>query len=270
MKRVTLLDGAFGTCLWEAAQEKGIKKTPTWMYNVDQPGLVAGLISSYADAGSEIIYSNTFTATRSETDREGYDLREVITSGIMLVKESADVKAAYSIGPLMKMMQPYGELTRLQVSDIYREVFEIAATAEPDFLVLETFFDLNMLETAAEAAKETGLPLICSMSFTETGKTYLGYSAGDMIKCLLPFSPAAIGMNCSVGPDYASKLIAEFVNLTDLPLLVKPNASGSAWSYSPAEFADALTPALEKVSYAGACCGSSPDYIRELKRRNGK
>ncbi len=267
MKRVTLLDGAFGTCLWEAAYEKGIKKTPTWMYNVDQPGLVAGLISSYAEAGSEIIYSNTFTATRSETDREGYDLRQVITSGIKLIKESADVKAAYSIGPLMKMMQPNGELAELQVSDTYREVFDIAASAEPDLLVLETFFDLNMLAVAAEAAKETGLPFICSMSFIETGKTYLGDSAEDMIKCLLPLTPAAVGMNCSVGPDYASKLIAEFAELTDLPLLVKPNASGSGGSYNPAEFADALAPALEKVTYAGACCGSNPDYIRELKRR---
>ena len=72
----------------------------------------------------------------------------------------------------------------------------------------------------------------------------------------------AVGLNCSFGPAAAVPVIREYAAHTDLPLILKPNADVGA-----AEFAAALAPALPLTTYAGACCGSDPDYIRALAKR---
>lgn len=264
MDKPVLLDGAFGTCLWAEAEKQNIAKVSTWRYNIEEPKLLESIIKAYAAAGSEVIYSNTFVANRTnlEAEHEGDKLKDVIRNGIRLVRESSDCKVAFSSGALPKMLEPLGNMTEQEVEDVYREVFDIAIGESPDLIVLETFMDLNMLEIAARVAKETNLPLICSMSFDAKGRTILGNSVEDMIERLSPLGLAGIGMNCSVGPESAVKIIEEFKEKTNLPLLVKPNSA----DLNAKDFARALSPCFDNVSYIGACCGSNPNYIAELKR----
>jgi len=258
-----LLDGAFGTCLWAEAEKRGIEKVSTWRYNTEQPKLLEDVIKAYAAAGSDIIYSNTFVATRPFLAAEGAAdrLKDTIKSGIRLVKESADVKVAASFGPLSSMMEPYGQLTKAQVEDVFKEAIDIAYSEDPDIIVLETFFDLNMLEIAAKIAKETKLPLWCCMSFDTKGKTYLGDSLDSMIERLSPIGLSGIGLNCSVGPDMAAKLAIEFAEKTDIPVIVKPNSQ----DLNAAEFAKQLKPAFAKAACIGSCCGTNPEYIKAIK-----
>lgn len=264
MDKPVLLDGAFGTCIWAEAAKRGIAQIPTWRYNLENPGLVSDVIKSYADAGSEIILSNTFVASRPFLEHEGAEdkLSEVIKKGIEIIKDSADVQVAYSMGPLPKMLEPYGNLSEAEARDIYQECMDIAITKDPDYILLETYTDLNMLEIAASVAAETKIPLICCLSFGESRKTLLGDSVSDMIARIKKYNPCAVGMNCTVGPDSACNIINEFADNTDIDLWVKPNATG----FSAKEFAEGLSPILGNVSYIGACCGSNPDYIAELKR----
>ena len=267
MKNIKLLDGATGTMLWEKAQAAGLEKVSTWRYNVEAPQLVADLHSQYIAAGSQIIYTNTFCANRPAVSAEGFEVTEIIKSAVLLAKQSAKEsgkasdapKVALDFGPLMNPMEPFGTTTAEDCRRIYREMCQAGKGA--DLIVLETFMDAASLAIAAEEALETGLPVLCSMSFDKGSRTFFGDGIDLMLKSL-PKGVSAVGLNCSFGPEKAVPVIKEFSEKTDLPLLLKPNTA----DLDPQAFAKELLPALPLVSYLGACCGSSPEYIKALKK----
>lgn len=281
-EKITLLDGAVGTELWAKAEKNGWKKEPVWKYNIDHPEIVAELAREYADAGSDILLSNTFGANAPSVQKSSsYSVSEVVSAGVKIAKEAAagrGIRVGLDAGPLSELMEPYGDLTEEEVAEIYAEMFEAGVGAGADLIFLETFIDLAMLRVAAEEAKKYGVPVFCSLSFERLGKTMMGNSPEDMIEELEPLGVDAIGMNCSLGPELAVPIIRKFAGKTSLPLLFKPNAGlpvmkadGTvSTEYSAKAFVDGIAPALDFVDYIGGCCGSAPSYIRELAERIGK
>lgn len=274
MKNITLLDGATGTMLWEKAQAAGIEKVSTWRYNKEAPQLVAQLHAEYTAAGSQIIYTNTFCANRPAVSAEGFDVTEIIKNGVLLARQGAlegaekaskalgkavePPKVALDFGPLMNPMEPLGTTTEDECRRIYREMCR--AGKDADLIVLETFMDAASLAIAAREALDTGLPVLCSMSFNIGSRTFFGDGIDQMLEAL-PEGIGAVGLNCSFGPEKAVPVIEEFSQKTDLPLLLKPNTA----DLPPEEFAKQLLPALPLISYLGACCGSSPEYIKTIR-----
>jgi len=277
-QNVTLLDGAGGTMLWNMAEEKGYAKDPVWKYNVDHPELVKKLAENYIDAGSQIIYTNTFGANCHAVARSSdYTVEQVVSAGVRIAKEAVagtGVKVALDVGPLSMMMEPYGDLTEEEVEEIYREQIGAGMSEDPDFIVLETFMDLEMLKVAVSVAKSYGVPVLCTMTFEARGRTMMGNRVEDIAEELSDLGVDGVGINCSLGPVDAVPIIREFAEHTDLPLVFKPNAGkpvlaedGSVISpYSAKDFADDVASVLDLVTYLGGCCGSDPDYIRELKK----
>ena len=264
MNRTILLDGASGTLLWSMAEARGIPKIPVWRYNKLAPQLVESIARAYLDAGSGIIYSNTFCANPPAVEQEGEDLEEIIRTGVAIAKSAAaeyGAKTALDFGPLMNALEPFGGTSEDDCRGYFRRMCRLGAAEGADLIVLETFMDAPMLRIAAEEAAETGLPLFCTMSFASGSRTFFGSSIDDMLEALDPLSPAAVGLNCSFGPVQAIPVMQEFAQKTDLPLILKPNTA----DLPAAEFAKAMEPALDTVSYAGACCGSDPEYIRKIK-----
>ena len=277
-KNIILLDGAGGTTLWSLAEEKGYAKDPVWKYNVEHPELVKQLAELYIDAGSQIIYSNTFGANGPAVARSSnYSVAEVVSAGVRLAKEAASgtgVKVALDIGPLSLMMEPYGDLTEEEAEEIFREQIGAGMAERPDLIVLETFMDLEMLKVAASVAKSYDVPVLCTMTFEARGRTMMGNRVEDIAEELSELGVDGIGLNCSLGPVDALPIIREFSEHTALPLVFKPNAGkpvlaedGSVVSpYSATDFAEDVAPVLDLVTYLGGCCGSSPEYIRPLRK----
>lgn len=271
-EKTVLLDGASGTLLWEFAKEAGFPQDPVWQYNIDHPELVRRLAESYIKAGSDVIFANTFSINALSLEHlEGYDLEEVVRAGVRIAKEAASgtgVKVALDIGPLSALMEPYGDLEEDDVAEIYGQILDAGVKENPDLIIFETFMDLNMLEVAAKKAAETGIPFICSMSFEKNGRTMMYDSVSDIVERLAPLFPAAIGLNCSLGPEDALPIIREFAAETDLPLFFKPNtgpalADGSS-RVAVDEYVNEVSSALDIVTYVGGCCGTSPEYISRL------
>jgi len=131
-----------------------------------------------------------------------------------------------------------------------------------------------MLKVAASVAKSYDVPVFCTMTFEARGRTMMGNRVEDIAEELSELGVDAVGLNCSLGPVDALPIIREFAESTDLPLIFKPNAGkpvlaedGSVVSpYSAGDFAADVEPVLDLVTYLGGCCGSSPDYIKELKQ----
>lgn len=275
MKNITLLDGASGTRLWALSEAAGLPKAPSWTYNVTHPELVEQVAREYVEAGSQIIMSNTFNSNRATLADQGHSVTEVISAAIGAAKSAAAGRArvALDVGPLSGMMEPYGDLTEEEVTDIYAEQIGAGLAAGADMVFFETFMDPEMLRCAVVAAKRYDTPVLASMTFQAGGRTMMGTSPADMVALLAPLGVDAVGINCSLGPVEALPILRAFAEATDLPLIFKPNAGlpvtasdGTTVSPYTAElFAEESCAALSLASYIGACCGSSPDYIRALK-----
>jgi len=275
MKNITLLDGAFGTRLWELSEAAGLPKSPSWTYNLEHPELVTQVAREYAAAGSQILCTNTFTANRQAL-RGKADVAEVVAAAVAAARSAApDARVALDIGPLTEMLEPYGDLEEDEAEEIFAETIDAGVAAGADLIFFETFMDLQMLLCGVRAARRHSLPIFCSMSFQKGGRTMMGNSVADVVEALTPMGIDAVGLNCSLGPVEAVSVLQEFAANTDLPLIFKPNAGlpvmgadgKSVAPYTAETFAAESVPALEIASYAGACCGSNADYIRALKAK---
>lgn len=275
MKRedIVLLDGAVGTSLWEKAEDK----VPVWRYNIENPRIVTELALEYADAGAQIILANTFGANRLAVKRTDYSVQQIVSTGVGLTRDAVGsrAKVALAVGPLPVLLEPYGDLTEEEAFELFDEQISSGIPEKPDVIVLQTFMDADMMRIAAEAAAKHGLPIFSMMTFTEVGKTIMGHSVERYVDTMKDLPIAAIGVNCSLGPEKAVPIIASFRQYTDLPLIFKPNAGKPILQDGEEKVqfdvdtfvADSL-PALEYgVKYIGGCCGANASYVRALGKK---
>ena len=274
MNKTFLLDGAMGTSLWAKAE----KQLPVWRYNIESPEIVSELHAEYIKAGSDYIFTNTFSANRDNVSKSSFSVKEVVEKGVELAKKAAEgtnTKVVLDIGPLSELLEPYGDLEEDEAAEIYEEQIGAGVVMKPDVILFETFMDIEMLKIAVSVASKYDIPIWCSMSFDQNGRTMMGNSVKDMIDALSEFNVEAVGLNCSLGPDLAVPVIAQFKEYTSLPLIFKPNAGKNTikdgkviTEFSVETFVEDAIASLEHgVKYLGGCCGSSPEYIKALKEK---
>ena len=267
-----LLDGAMGSVL----QQHGLKLggLPEEL-NFTEPDLIRSVHRSYIEAGAQGIYANTFGANRHKLQNSKYSVDEIVKQGIRLARDAAggtDVLVGLDIGSLGRMLRPTGDMPVDEAYDMFREV--MVAGREADFIAIETMTDLMEIKTALLAAKEnTDLPVICTMSFEQNMRTFTGCSAASMAMTLSGMGADVIGMNCSLGPKDALPIVEEILRWSSVPVLIRPNAglpdpATNLYNTTPQEYADVMEQiAGMGVKVLGGCCGTDPDYIREVAGR---
>ena len=272
--RIMILDGAMGTVL----QSRGLKPggVPE-LLNLEQPELLRGVYRDYIAAGSDVIYANTFGANALKLSRTGKSVAEIVSAAIRLAKEAAagtEVKVALDVGPLGELLEPMGTLPFERAYELFAEVVRAGAAAGADLAVIETMTDLYETRAALLAVKENSdLPVLVTMSFEESGRTFTGCTVASMAHTLTGLGADAIGLNCSLGPDRLAPLLRELCEHTPLPVIAKPNAGlpdpvDGHYDMDAGAFANILAPMAEAgVSVFGGCCGTSPDYVRAVAQR---
>ena len=272
-KDIYLLDGANGTSLWQKTGDNG----PVWRFNKLFPNAVRELTCEFIDAGSDFVLSNTFSANRPSVEPYDFTVEETVREGVIIAKDAAKdrAKVLLDIGPLTGLLIPFGKIAKDEAREFFGEMIKCGTMEKPDGIFLETFMDLDMLKIACEEAVKYDVPLLCSMSFTKYnpkkgGRTMFGNTPKQIAEALAAFKPEAIGLNCSEGPEETFPIIKEYSEVTDIPLIYKPNAGkpkvegGNEVDYS--DFAEEVSKAalIPGVKYIGGCCGSSPLYIKAL------
>ncbi len=218
-----IFDGAMGTQL----QAKGLKtgECPE-VLSITHPEIVRDIHKSYIDAGSMVVYSNTFGANSYKLAESGYTVEEVVKASVKVAKEATagtSALAALDIGPIGQLMEPTGSMSFDQAYEIYKEV--ILAGADADLIVFETMTDLAELKAGVLAAKEnSSKPIVCTMTFEENMRTFTGCSVSSMALTLEGLGVDAMGVNCSLGPVQLRGVVEELTKWTTLPIIVKPNA----------------------------------------------
>ena len=266
-----MLDGAMGTVLQQRGLPPGGQPE---LLNLTEPALLASVYREYVDAGSRVVYANTFGANGLKLAKSGHSVTEVVRAAVTVAKEAVagtGTLVALDVGPLGELLEPMGTLTFERAYDLFREMMEAGAGAGADLIAIETMTDLYETKAALLAAKEAAsLPVLVTMSFEADGRTFTGCTVASMARTLEGLGADAIGLNCSLGPDKLAPLLKELCEHTRLPVVAKPNAGlpdpvDGHYDMGPEEFARALLPCVEAgVSIVGGCCGTSPDYIRAL------
>lgn len=264
------LDGGMGTMLHLAPGELPER------LNLTEPERVAAVHRAYAEAGSQIVYANTFGANPLKLAGTGVDAAESITAAVKLAKEAVGdgVCVALDIGPTGQLLPPAGQMTFEAAYDSFRVMCEAGAKAGADLVVIETMSDLLETKAALLAAKEaTDLPVIVTMTFTENGRTFTGCPISAAAMTLEGLGAAAIGINCSLGPKEILPMMQEMAKWTSLPLIAKANAGlpdpvTGEYFLTPEDFADYMPQFAEcGVQFFGGCCGTTPDFIRAIRAR---
>ena len=268
---IVILDGAMGTVLQQRGLPPGGKPE---LLNLTNPELLRAIYREYIAAGSQVICANTFGASAPKLAGTGYTVEQVVSAAVAVAKQSAagtGVKVSLDVGPLGELLEPMGSLTFERAYELFREVAVAGGRAGADLVSIETMTDLYEAKAALLAVKEnTKLPVLVTMSFEEDGRTFTGCTVPAMARTLEGLGADAIGLNCSLGPDKLAPLLRELCKNTRLPVIAKPNAGlpdpvDGHYDMGPEEFAAALLPCLEAgVTIFGGCCGTSPEYIRQL------
>ena len=268
---ILFFDGAMGTEL----QKNGLKKgeLPENL-NIHSPEIVARVHKSYLDAGCNIISTNTFGANSLKFD----NVNEIITKAVEIAKNAIEESnknafVALDLGPLGKLLKPYGDLEFQIAYDHYKEQVIAGKNAGADLILIETMGDLYEIKTAVLAAKEnTDLPILVSMIFDEKGILLTGADIKTAVITLEGLGVDGIGMNCGLGPDQMIELLKEMKKYSSTPIFVQPNAGlpvsingVTTYNVTPEEFAQKQLEILKNGACAlGGCCGTTPDHIKAM------
>ena len=269
--KFVFLDGAMGTLL----QNSGLKlgECPE-VLSITNGETVMDIHRQYIQAGSDIIYANTFGANSLKLKESGYTVEQVIFASVQVAKKACEgtkTKVALDIGPIGEMMQPTGTLGFDTAYNIFKEMVTIGEKAGADLVVFETMTDLYEVKAGVLATKEnTKLPVFVSMTFEQNGRTFTGCEIKSMAVTLQGLGVDALGINCSLGPVEILPLAKILVENTTLPVFVKPNAGlpnlvSNSYDVTPQTFATQILEFAQiGVSMVGGCCGTSPEYIQQV------
>lgn len=265
-KHIVLFDGAFGTLLQKKAGNVG---TLPERLNEERPELIADIHRAYLDAGADVITANTFGANPLKAGSKELSDR-LIRAGVALARKVAKDKfVALDIGPSGRLLEPMGSMTFEEAYQCFADVVD-AGKEGADLILIETMADLQEMRAALLAAREhSDLPVLCSMTFEENGRTFAGCDPLCYAMTCAPLADA-VGVNCSLGPAKLLPVVRAILSATDKPVIVQANAglpdADLNYDVSAEEFAEVYRTFLDEgVQIIGGCCGTTPEYIRLLR-----
>ena len=277
-KSNVILDGGMGTLL----QQKGLApgELPE-RWNITHPEEIQKIHKAYYDAGSNIVNANTFGANSLKF--EMCELEQIISSAIMNARIARDASVsekemyvALDIGPLGKLLKPYGELDFEDAVAVFADTVRLGVKYGADLIYIETMNDSYETKAALLAAKENSeLPVFVSNAYSEDGKLMTGANPSAMVAMLEGMGADAIGVNCSLGPKQLIPIVKEILEFASVPVIMKPNAGlpvcecgKTHYNVYPDEFSSVVAEAVAMgVSIVGGCCGTTPEYISSLSKK---
>ena len=276
---VLLSDGAMGTML----QQNGLPSghcPEEW--NVSHSDIISKIHRAYYNAGADLVETNTFGGNRYRLDFQGFSdmVYEFNYQGARIARETCPKQkfVAGSVGPTGEFLEPVGNRTFEEMTDVFKEQIEALLSGGIDLVIVETMSDLQEARAAISAAKslKKDLPVISTMTFEKTTNgfhTMMGVTVKQMITELPAAGADLIGANCGLGMEEMHDVVAEIRAETKFPLLSQANAGTPVWdgsknvySETPAQRAAAVKKLLTlQPQIIGGCCGTTPEHIAAIR-----
>jgi 5-methyltetrahydrofolate--homocysteine methyltransferase len=276
---ILLLDGSMGALLQGRGLPNGYAPD---LWNIENPHPIIEVHQEYITAGSDIVLTNTFGASRIRlAEYNAQDkIREINEAAVKNARRAAQGRNVYvagDIGPSGTTIAPFGELPFDQAVQLFYEQAVELVRAGCDLIAIETMFDLQEMKAAVIAAKEAtkgkNIPIMAHMTFTQDGITDTGSDAETAATVLEGLGVDILGVNCSTGPEHMLPVIKKMSETTNIFISAEPNAGLPIQIKGVTVFpatADEMASYAERfieagVNILGGCCGTTPDYIRKIK-----
>lgn len=282
-QRRLLADGAWGTEFMKRGLEQG--DSPE-LWCLERPDDVLAVARSYARAGSDIVLTNSFGASRIQLERHGISGKsaELNRAAAALSRRAADEEAAASgrtvvvagdMGPSGKLFV-MGEIEEDELFAAFAEQAAALKDGGAQWLLIETMIDRTEMEVAVRAAASTGLPVVASMTYEKIAsgyRTVMGDTPEDCVETALAAGASIVGANCGTGIDAYVELARRLRSLTGAPLWIKGNAGlpemvdgKTVYRMGASEFCSHIPALLDAgADIVGGCCGTSPDFIARMR-----
>ncbi len=277
-KEMLFFDGGMGTQLQAAGLKVG--GIPEEM-TIDAPDILVGIHERYLNAGADFITTNTFGCNRLKVKKAKYSQEEMLKAAVANADTARkkcgrenDSYIVLDVGPIGTMLKPLGTLSFDEAYDIIAEQIN-AVKDSIDAVLFETMTDVYEVKAGLLAAKENcDLPVFVTMTFEKSGRTMTGTDVETFVNIAEGLGADMVGVNCSLGPAELAPVIESFLQYAHVPVMVQPNAGlpdlvdgETIYRLTPQEFCESLKPYAEGgLAVCGGCCGTTPDFIAELKK----
>lgn len=272
-------DGAWGTMLADRGLPAGAAPE---RWTLEHADVLAEIARAYADAGAELITTNTFGGSPIRLAHNGLakEFEAINRRGVEIVRDAIGDRAfvSASMGPTGQLLAPLGDIEPDEVSRGFAQQARVLIDAGADLICVETMtaIDEATLAVAAIRSVSKEIPVIATMTFEITPRgpfTMMGISVPQAAAALEDAGATVVGANCGTGFEDMRVVAAAFAASTNLPLAMQPNAGlpirrNGAILYpdSPEHFADGVAAfALIGVTIIGGCCGTTPAHIRAVR-----
>ena len=276
---ILVADGATGSNL----QKMGLKpgKPPEDLI-IDDPDTILKLASSFAEAGSDIIFTCTFGGTRMRMKDLKYQDRtpEVNMRAAEIARKAASINGwAWSLvrwDLSARSLKPYGPLEPEDVKATFAEQAKALADGGVDLLLIETMFSFEETNAAFEGARSvTDLPIVVSFSYDRGTRTMMGVKPKDVMKRYTEMGATLVGANCGTTLENMEAVVKEYAaTVPNFPLWVKPNAGvphmdieteQGVYDMGPEDMATYAKKYVELgAKVVGGCCGNTPEHIAAI------
>ncbi len=285
-EKVVFGDGAMGTMLYS----KGVFiNTCFEELNLTNPKLVGQIHSQYIAAGCDFIETNTYGANELKLARFGLaeKTKEINAAAADIARNSilnssrstgsgSSVLIAGSIGPLGINIAQHSSTTEKDAVRIFTSQITALVQAGVDFLIFETFHNLNELLTAINSAVQScELEIVAQIAVNENNETIYGDQLACAMEKLSKYKQvAAVGLNCSLGPAQMLDALPLIMSVASKPICLQPNAGlpqnvegRTVYMCTPEYMAEYAKRFYEKgVKIVGGCCGTTPEHIRQITK----
>jgi 5-methyltetrahydrofolate--homocysteine methyltransferase len=301
-KRILIKDGAYGTLIQQRRlQEADYRGTLDLakdqrgnndLLNLTKPEVVRTICEQFAEAGAEILATNTFSANAISQSDYGAEalVRDINVAAARITREVADRDGrqrwvAGALGPTNKTLSlspnvndpAYREVDFDGVKAVYREQIDALVEGGVDFILIETIFDTLNAKTAIMATLEAGqalgreLPLMISMTLTDlSGRNLSGHTVEAFWASVRHARPVTIGLNCSFGAAQLRPHLAALAATAETLVMAYPNAGlpnelgeyDEAAEQTAAQVREWAESGL--VNIVGGCCGTTPSHIAAI------
>jgi 5-methyltetrahydrofolate--homocysteine methyltransferase len=281
--RPMLCDGGMGTQLIEAGMSTGECGI---LWNVENPDAIRAIHERYADAGCELLTTNSFQGSRVALEMHGLKERaaELNKAAAELARQAAGDRALVlaDVGPFGGFLEPLGETTEDELLDIFMEQYGALKEGGADAALVETMSDPAEVGIAIKAARQTDpdWPILATLAYQKVGDgfgTMMGTGAAEATALALEHGASVVGANCGTELDLDDyRRLAEVLlrQAAGTPVMVQPNAGspqrqGDSIVYpaTPENMADIARQLAEAgVAIIGGCCGTTPDHLHAMGR----
>ena len=273
-------DGAMGTMLQDAGLIDG--GAPE-LWNVEHAEVIERILNEYADAGAQLLTTNTFGGSRPRLQMHALEDRviELNRAAAQIARKVADahdgVFVLGDIGPSGELLEPMGTLTPDAAQELFAEQMRGLVEGGVDGFLIETMSDLAEVRAAVAAAKEVApeLPIVATLSFDTNLHTMMGVSPATAVVELSAMGADVVGANCGRGFEEMHTIAEQMTaarpegallmmqSNAGLPELVGGDFVYNGTPEGMAELAETLK--SMGVDVVGSCCGSTPRHTAAIR-----